>query len=237
PPVELRARVLGAARSALGWNRLADRLATTAAHDLRSPLQGLRFILASLESPEATPEDRAEDLSMLRAVADTIEVQLHGLYDLGRRLASEQGERVDVVEVLREELLRPMFAERIEFTGPASASVLANAADIRYALLDLLRVSAQVGPGSKRVVLQVVEDGDAWVLRLEIAVYAVIGPHLDALLRREGALLLRGKARLPFAGLAFPYEVVAAAGGTLVLELAGPERLVVRVRLPRVSEG
>lgn len=235
-PHEVLARLQGATQRALAWNALSGRLATTAAHDLRSPLQGLRFTLASLERSDATEQDRVEDLEMIRAVADAMELQLHGLYNLGRKLAPDRGETLDLAAALQEEVVRPMFSQRFDVVTHGALVVRCHPNDMRYALLDLLRVAAQVGPGSRRVALDARAEGGFAVVMIEVPVYAVIGPHVDALRRREGPLLLRGQVRMPFAGLAFAADVVEAASGTLLVEMVAPERLALRVRLPLVSE-
>ena len=140
-----RLRALKEASS--GWSTMASRLCTTAVHDLRSPLQGMRFTLSTLAREGVFQGDLAEDLEMLEAVADTLEVQLHGLYNLGRRLADGGEVVVDLAELIREDMSRPFF------TGGSDGGgwPLWYGHQTYTTVLDVLRVMALLVPGSRPI--------------------------------------------------------------------------------------
>jgi DNA-binding response OmpR family regulator len=237
--VEAEARLKVLVQGATSWSLTASRLCTTAAHDLRSPLQGLRFTLSALAREGLFAGEWAEDLEMLEAVADTMEVQLHGMYNLGRALGSQVDEVVDLAGMLTEDAGRAFFADRLDVALPGPLWVRGNSGDLRYALLDVLRVMSQLAPGGKRVRVQGLST--AGNVRVEVSadvMPAVLERH-EALLSRAEPVLARGKLRLPFAGLAFANEAVQASGGRLALSAAAADRLVVTITFPapRVGPG
>lgn len=225
PPGEdgaaLLQRVQGAVGRSRGWNDLCDRLATSSAHDLRSPLQGLRFAVAALERSGNLGEEAEEDLATLRAAADAFEVVLHGLYNLGRPVALEQRVPTDVVSLLREEGQRPFFDGRVQVGGAGRAVVDACPSELRFALLDVLRVLALILPGSRAVVVDVQVEGGLARVRTGGPVYPAVLPHVASLLRRDEPVGLRGRVRLPFAGLAYAADIARAHHGGLDVAVDG----------------
>jgi signal transduction histidine kinase len=248
PPAELRARFQGLLSRDQRWSPVTARLATTVAHDLRSPLQGMRFTLAMLEREGVLAGANEDDLNMLLAVADHLEVVLHGLYNLGRAVSEERGELVDVAHALREEAGRVFFTGRVQVDAPERAMwVRGNPGDVRYALLDLLRAPFQLlvpdARGERRSVQVEVTSGPARSgagvevsIRVKAQVFPVVAPHLPGLLDRVAPLLLRGQVRLPFAGVAFAHDVFRGMGGALEVRGEGP-MLCLDATLPLVIEG
>jgi signal transduction histidine kinase len=248
PPAELRARFLGVIARDQRWTPVTGRLATTVAHDLRSPLQGMRFTLAMLEREGVLAGANEDDLAMLLAVADHVEVVLHGLYNLGRAVSEERGELVDVANILREEAGRVFFTGRVQVDAPEHAMwVRGNPGDVRYALLDLLRTPFQLlvpdGRGERRVVQVEVGSGPAASgagvavhVLVKAQVFPVVTPHLSGLVDRVAPLVLRGQVRLPFAGVAFAHDVFRGMGGSLDVRSEGA-MLHLDVSLPLVIEG
>jgi signal transduction histidine kinase len=245
-PAELRARFQGLMARDQRWSPVTARLATTVAHDLRSPLQGMRFTLAMLEREGVLAGANEDDLHMLLAVADHLEVVLHGLYNLGRAVSEERGELVDVARILREEAGRVFFTGRIQVEAPEHAMwVRGNPGDVRYALLDLLRTPFQLlvpdARGERRSVQVEVSSGTAGAgavvnVRVKAQVFPVVTPHLPGLVDRVAPLLLRGQVRLPFAGVAFAQDVFRGMGGALEVHSDGPI-LQLDATLPLVIEG
>jgi signal transduction histidine kinase len=234
--IEAEARINALVGCSVRWSEAASRLCTTAAHDLRSPLQGLRFTLSALAREGALAGDWAEDFDMLEAVADTFEVQLHGLYNLGRRLADEVDEVVDLSSMIAEDTARPYFRDRVDPMVSGPLWVRGHSGDLRYALLDVLRVMSQLAPGSRRVTVSGRSAGEAVVVEVTCEVYPGVLERPEALLSRSEPVLLRSKVRLPFAGLAFAQEAMAASGGTLVLKPGGAS-LTVALTFPALKVG
>lgn len=237
---EIEARLRGLEARGRRWTPLAARLSTALAHDLRSPLQGMRFTLSALEGEGVFGADNAEDLQMLLAVADTMEVILHGVYNLGRTLNPTQGDPVDLSTVLREEAARPFFGGRVVFegdTGTRPVWVRGNAADLRQAVLDLLRVALQLSPGGKKIRATLQEVGDEATLVLQGQTFPAVRDHLDQLEDRAFSLQQRGKVRLPLAGLAFCGDVARACGGGLGLRLEAPDAVIWQWHVPLAAAG
>jgi hypothetical protein len=234
-PHELVARIHGLMARAGSWSPVCARLCTTAAHDLRSPLQGLRSTLTNLAHEGMLQGEMAESFGMLEAVADAFELQLHGLYNLGRRLSVDRRDVLDLAAALGEELGRPMF-KRVDADLVGALPVQGHAGDLRYALLDLLRVAVQMTASSKRIRLVGRREGHKASITLDAPVYAAISAHAAATLRREGALLLRPNVRLPLAGVSFVADIARACGGTFEVTVPEPTRVVFHLRLPLAQE-
>jgi signal transduction histidine kinase len=237
---EVHARLLGLEARGRRWTPLAARLSTALAHDLRSPLQGMRFTLSALEGEGVFGAENAEDLQMLLAVADTMEVILHGVYNLGRTLSPTRGDPVDLATVLREEAARPFFGGRVVFegdTGTRPVWVRGNPADLRQAVLDLLRVALQLSPGGKKIRAGLREVADEAELVLQGQTFPAVREHLAHLEDRAFPLQQRGKVRLPLAGLGFCGEVARANGGGLSLRLEPPDAVLWQWHVPLAAAG
>jgi signal transduction histidine kinase len=237
---EVEARLRGLEARGRRWTPIAARLSTALAHDLRSPLQGMRFTLSALEGEGVFGTENAEDLQMLLAVADTLEVILHGIYNLGRTLSPARGEPVDLATLLREEAARPFFGGRVVFdgdTGTRPTWIRGNAADVRQAVLDLLRVALQLSPGGKKIRADLREVGDEAVLVIHGQTFPAVREHLAHLEDRAFPLQQRGKVRLPLAGLGFAGDVARSHGGGLTLQLEAPDVVVWHWHVPLSAGG
>lgn len=235
PVDELEARVAGAAVRARRFNLLAGRLATTAAHDLRGPLQGVRLILLTLEREGVFAGELSEDLDMLLASSETLEVLLHGLYNLGRRptdgrRAQDEPDVCDLAQVMMEEAARRPIRDRVQVFAEGPMPVRVPPSELRLAVLDLLRVAALLAPRGRVSTATAKVVGDVATVELEMAVWPVVVPYAEALLVREAPLVLRDVVRLPFAGLHFAREVLRVHAGDLSVR-GIPEREAVRVEL------
>jgi signal transduction histidine kinase len=213
---ELLAHIIGAANRALLFSALSARLAVTVAHDLRSPLQGIRMVLMAQQREGNLSGEAEEDNDMMLSASETIELLLHGLYNLGRRPAHEGAEVVDLTALAVNEAGRKWFQERLQLHTGGALPVRANASDLAQAVLDLFRVAVQLCPNHRRVVARTERVGDVAMLKVEVPVWPPVVAHADALMSRDVPLLLRStRTRLPFACLAFARDVLRMTGGDL----------------------
>lgn len=229
---EVVARVRGLLARRTWWSPTAGRVCRTAVHDLRGPLQGLRFTLAAMQGLEVD-EDTAEDLAMLGDVADTLEVMLHGIYNLGRSLGEDTRGVLDVAEVLGELEARPFFRERLDLAVDGPLRARGGAADLKVALLDVLRVAVQLAPSHRQIrVVGMMGARDVRVV-VDVPVYRGLADHAGALVQRAAPVWMRGTVRLPVAGLAFARDAVEAAQGRLEVEPVEEGLVRVTLLVPR----
>jgi signal transduction histidine kinase len=230
-PHELFARIEGLLRRSRAWTAACSQFATTAAHDLRSPLQGLKFTLNLLSSGSQTQDDNAENMQLLAEIADAIELQLDGIYNQGRRLVSDRKEVFNLAGVIKAELSRPVFA-RVEHDVADVMSVSGHPGDLRQAVLDMLRVAVQVRPSKGRIILRARKEEREGIVWVEGSVFPVVSQHANALLRREGAMNLRPGVKLPLGGLAFAADVARACGGVLEVSAPDADHVLALLRIP-----
>jgi hypothetical protein len=234
---EVSARLSCLQKATVSWNKMASRLCTTSVHDLRSPLQGMRFTLAALAREGVLRGEYAEDLEMLEAVADTLEVQLHGMYNMGRRLSEGGNDLVELGAAVRDHVPRPFFSGRLQVASAVPLWVRGHIADLKNAVLDTLRVMMWLAPGSKPIVATGTRDSTTTRMVITGPVFGSVVAYLDALQVRGSAPMLRGTVRLPFAGLSYATDAVAASGGSLTLAMTDDEQLQVTMSFPTPDRG
>lgn len=231
---ELMAHIVGAANRALLFSALSARLAMTVAHDLRSPLQGIRMVLMAQQREGNLSGEAEEDNDMMLSASETIELLLHGLYNLGRRPAHEGAESVDLAALATNEAGRRWFQERLQLHTSGPLPVRANPSDLALALLDVFRVAVQLCPNHRTVVARTERVGDVAMLKVEMPVWPTVVPRAEALMSRDVPVMLRStRTRLPFACLAFARDVLRMAGGDIAVHGdAARELVLVDLRLP-----
>lgn len=236
---EIDARVRGIMRRRHRWTGMTSMICREIAHDMRSPLQALNFLVQAMDRQD-TDNKLEADLEMLRRVVDTCEVLATSISNLGhhplRKWApvGEAPAEVELAQVLDSMAKGRFFRSRIDLQLGESLRVWCRPKLIQRALRDVLRVTYQRMPSSDRISVQGMSFGDEVVITVSAPVFPAFLEFLPQMASREAAVLLRRQRKpVPFAGLAYAQEAFIASGGTLAIRQNEDDHLEIEARLPR----
>lgn len=213
-------------------NRNLAAFAGHVAHEVRSPLMGIRLVIASLLRKHSDVLDE-ETLEMAREVQASIRDLDRFTTDLlsysrlgeGRRLADRQ--EVASEEAFREALsdLKPLIEERraeVEVEAAGLPTVSANPSLLRHLFRNLIANAIEHNDADvPRVWVEVSEEADAW--RFRVADNGTGIAETDR--ERIFEFFQRGTREAPGVGigLALSRRIVEAHGGQIGAEPGGPE--------------
>jgi signal transduction histidine kinase len=228
-------------------------MAAHVTHEIRNPLSSIGLNLelleeevralstSGLEGPAEGPVDRKEALELLAAIrAETARLSRMAEQYLGiARRPAPNLEREALADLVREllafvrpELERARVEVKLE-VDEASPEVLVDEAQIRQALLNLVRNAREAMP----------EGGE-----LRIALAPAVGGGVDVVIEDEGTGIpddVRESVFDPFfttkqrgtgLGLAVTREIVEAHGGAIACEARAPKGTRFRVHLPDADQ-
>lgn len=239
--------MVGAIRRARAELVQAERLATIGkmaahiSHEVRNPLSSISLNLELLEeeiAEQGTEPEAAGLLSAIRAEVDRLS-QVTEQYLAAARRPRLQLERESIGDVVqqchafvRPELERAGLTTRVE-VEPDLPEVDADEAQLRQALLNLLRNAREATPKGGEVALRVVRGSDGGVAIVVEDDGEGIPEELRATLFE---LFTTSKERGTGLGLAVTQAIVEAHGGTIVCESREPQGTRFRVELPSAKD-
>ena len=219
-------------------------MASGLAHELRHPLNAVRFTLASLLARVEKmnpPEARAEVLEIGREIREDMG-RLEEIIDSFLRFArpeQRQAERLDLRDILiaTARFLRADLANRgveMRIDSPeAPVWVVASEIHLRHVMMNLVLNAAEASPPDSEVVLRLAE-ADGWA-RMEVEDHGPGVPPDQAekifepfFSNKEGGTGL---------GLAICRRLASDAGGRVSYRPASPHGAVFSVELPTTREG
>jgi K+-sensing histidine kinase KdpD len=202
------------------------------AHDINNPLTAIRILAEMLLSD--VPEEHRRDISDILEAADLASAAIARIAEASEPQRSRTWLPFDVAEVLQQVVSRPALREQVRLELPESLPVRGEAEALASALTDILiNARGLVSQGQ-----QVVVRGQATATGVRIVfVHSGASPFPPAmrnhLFHRRGVVALRDQ-RIPVSaiGLVDAYATVVGHGGTLSVEDADEEGILVVMSLP-----
>jgi signal transduction histidine kinase len=223
-------------------DRLAamGELASTVAHEVRNPLNAAsitaqrlrREFLASV--PEGAPEraELEELLSVMSSETQRIDRIVQQFLEYARppRLAPEHVELADLVEdvAARARPLAESRSVRLEADGAGAGSALADPAQLRQALDNMVRNAVEATPEGGRVTLVARREPDGHAIVVKDTGRGIDPEELP----RIFDLYFTTKPDGTGVGLAVTHQIVTAHGGTIEVESTPGSGTAMTVRLP-----
>jgi two-component system NtrC family sensor kinase len=235
------AALANAQAQALSNERLAaiGKMAAHVTHEIRNPLSSIGLNIELLEeelATRATDETPAEPAALLKAIAREVE-RLEHLSEEYLRLARLPSPRMEaediagvareVVEFSRAEIERAECTVRLD-VAESLPPVLFDEAQIRQALLNLLRNAREAMPGGGAIEVIVRAEGMSVVVRVEDRG----GGIPDEIRARVFDPFFSTKGEGTGLGLAITRQIVAAHGGSVTAEPRDGGGTSFRVALP-----
>jgi signal transduction histidine kinase len=203
--------------------RALGELATGIAHDLHTTLHSMRLRLELLQGDGPLTPNQQEHLEALARIVTDASARLSHLQHFARQRLEQPLEPVQLAEVAREAVevtrgdmelraAREGLTLRVEVEVPPLPPVHGSAADLRYALGNLLLNARDAMPHGGTVRVRGRQQGDRVVLTVEDEGTGIPEEHLPHLFRPF--FTTKGPQGIGL-GLSLASGAVARAGGTL----------------------
>ena len=223
-------RLLGAVRRSMQQEK---RFLNDAAHQLRTPLAGLKGQL-ELALADTDPQALQARLLKVNAAVERSAHLVHQLLSLARSEGEVPMEDIDIAQLARDlarEWTPRMLAQGIDFgyEGDDRLVVRGNAVLLREALANLIDNAARYAGQGATVTLRARQDGGAAVLELEDN-----GPGITEAERLqvfERFVRASDKAGGVGLGLAIVREIARRHGGDAELARVDPHGIIARIRI------
>lgn len=225
-------RLLAAVRRSMQQEK---RFLSDAAHQLRTPLAGLKGQL-ELAIAETDPEARRARLLKVNAAVERSSHLVHQLLSLARSEQEVPMETLDAAQLARElarEWAPRMLGQAVDFgyEGQESLAVRGNAVLLREALENLIQNAAIYAGAGSTITLRVRSEGDGAVLEVEDN-----GPGLSEAERQQVFERFVRASHAPGGvglGLAIVREIAQRHGGHARLLPVQPHGVLAQLRLRR----